>query len=412
MREQLLRFVIFLSVVTFVLGLGYAFVAMRLSAGFNDSSWKITIWLIIGFFLLLTPLTFAFRLITVPESLQQIVSWISYMAFGFFAMLLTLLVLRDLGFVLIDQVTSLLQKFRNLNLDGNVLSQDRRQFLLGATNLIMLGTAGGMFGYGLFRAVSTMDTEHVRVPVKNLPDALLGFRIVQVTDIHIGPTIKRAFAESIVQRVNSLKADVVAVTGDVVDGSVEQLRDHTAPFAGFSSTHGTFFVTGNHEYYSGCLPWLREFASLGFTALLNEHVVIRHKNASLMLAGVTDFKGAEFYSDHTSDPHRAMKNKSDSSHKNGTANDTIHAKVLLAHQPRSIHGAADAGFDLQISGHTHGGQFFPGPYLVKLQQPYVKGLHLHKKKTWIYVSRGTGYWGPPIRVGSPPEITVIELVRA
>ncbi|MBL8019299.1 MAG: metallophosphoesterase [Leptospirales bacterium] len=412
MREQWLRFVIFLSVLTCVLGLGYAFVAMRLTAGFNDSTWKLAIWLIVGFFLVLTPLTFAFRLITVPEGLQQVVSWVSYMAFGFFAMLLTLLLLRDLGLVAVDQGMSLIQNFKDLNLSGHILSQDRRQLLIAATNLVLFGTAGGMFGYGLFRAVKTMDTVHVRVPIRDLPDELVGFRIVQITDIHIGPTIKRAFAESVVERVNSLSADIVAVTGDVVDGSVEQLREHTAPFAGLSSRYGTFFVTGNHDYYSGCMPWLREFSSLGFKPLLNEHAIIHHNGKSIMLAGVTDFKAAEFYRDHTSDPHRAMRTKSPHSHKSKKPNDVVNAKVLLAHQPRSIHGAAAAGFDLQISGHTHGGQFFPGPYLVKLQQPYVKGLHLHKKKTWIYISRGTGYWGPPIRVGSPPEISVIELARA
>jgi predicted MPP superfamily phosphohydrolase len=165
-----------------------------------------------------------------------------------------------------------------------------------------------------------------------------------------------------------------------------------------SSGSGNFFVTGNHEYYSGVIEWIEEVKRLGFTVLLNEHVVITRGQARLLLAGVTDYRGGNFLPSHRSDPQKAL---------NGAL--PADAKILLAHQPKNIFDAAQAGYDLQISGHTHGGQFFPWNLLVGFVQPYVSGLHTHQN-TQIYVSRGTGYWGPPVRVGAPSEITLIKLV--
>jgi predicted MPP superfamily phosphohydrolase len=237
--------------------------------------------------------------------------------------------------------------------------------------------------------------------VVDLPLALHGFSIAQISDVHVGPTIKRGFVEGIVRRVNELKADLIAVTGDLVDGSVQQLSAHTAPLAGLTARHGAYFVTGNHEYYSGERAWTEEIRRLGLRVLKNEHVVLKHDGASLILAGVTDYSAHHFDPAQRSDPAAALR---------GAPIDAG-AKVLLAHQPSSAMAAANAGYDVQISGHTHGGQFWPWNLFVHFFQPFSSGLH-RLKDLWIYVSRGTGYWGPPNRFGVPSEITRIRLVPA
>jgi hypothetical protein len=247
----------------------------------------------------------------------------------------------------------------------------------------------------------------VDVPIANLPAALQGFRIVQISDLHVGPTIRRDYLQRVVSTVNALDADMVALTGDLVDGSVSELAPHVAPLAELTSTHGSYFVTGNHEYYSGAHAWIAEFRRLGMHTLLNQHVVLTHRpaedadGAKLVIGGVTDYNAGHYDPAHRSDPQKAIAG----------APPDAGARVLLAHQPRSASAAADAGFDLQLSGHTHGGQFLPWKYFVRFQQPFVAGLdRLHN--LWIYTSRGTGYWGPPNRFGAPSEITLIRLVAA
>ncbi|MFM9900423.1 MAG: metallophosphoesterase [Polaromonas sp.] len=259
--------------------------------------------------------------------------------------------------------------------------------------------------WGFVNARRTAAVVRVDVPVAGLATALHGFTLAQISDIHVGPTIRRAYLQRIVQRVNALGADVVAVTGDLVDGSVPELAQHVGALAGLQSRHGTFFVTGNHEYYSGAHAWVDELRRIGLTVLLNEHVVLHthqagHPPTPLVLAGVTDFNADHFDPAHRSDPAAAL---------HGAPAGAL--RVLLAHQPRSAVAAASAGFDLQISGHTHGGQFWPWNLFVPLQQPFTAGLNrLHN--LWVYTSRGTGYWGPPKRFGAPSEITLLRLVTA
>lgn len=254
---------------------------------------------------------------------------------------------------------------------------------------------------GWFNARRTAHVRPVEVPIKDLPQALHGFTIAQISDVHVGPTIKRGHLQSIVERVNAIGADLVAITGDLVDGSVRELAPHVAPLAGLVSRHGTFFVTGNHEYYSGAQAWIEELRRLGVRVLMNEHVLLRHGDAALALAGVADWSAHHFDAAHRSDPQAAIAGVSDEAR----------VRVLLAHQPRSALAAAQAGYHLQLSGHTHGGQFVPWNWFVRLQQPFTAGLHrLHD--LWVYVSRGTGYWGPPKRLGAPSEITQLRLVAA
>jgi uncharacterized protein len=240
----------------------------------------------------------------------------------------------------------------------------------------------------------------VEVPIGGLPEDLQGFRIVQLSDLHVGPTLKRAFVERIVATANQLQPHLIALTGDVADGLPPALRQEVAPLARLTAPHGKFFVTGNHEYYWDAAGWVRELERLGFDALVNSHRVITHGAGRLLLAGVTDHSASRLVPGHASDPFAAVAGAPESD-----------VRVLLAHQPKSAFAARAAGFDLQLSGHTHGGQYFPFNLLVRLFQPFVAGLH-RLEEMWLYVSRGTGYWGPPLRLGAPAEITLIQLTRA
>lgn len=266
----------------------------------------------------------------------------------------------------------------------------------GVVALSLLAT-----GVGFANARRRARVVHVDVPLVDLPPALHGFTIVQVSDVHVGRTIKRKFVEAIVSAVNELGADLIALTGDLVDGPVEALSFHTAPLAGLRARHGAFFVTGNHEYYSGEAPWRTELARLGLRVLMNEHVVVTHGGSSIVVAGVTDYSAHHFDASQRSDPEAALR---------GAPADAG-ARILLAHQPRTAPAAVRAGFDLQLSGHTHGGQFWPWTLFVRFQQPFTWGLH-RLGKLWVYISRGTGYWGPPNRFGAPSEITRLRLVPA
>ena len=274
----------------------------------------------------------------------------------------------------------------------------------GAVRQSALGVplvAVGVTLVGLVNARRLARVKHVTVPVPHLPAELDGYTIAQISDIHVGPTIKRKYVGAIVDKVNSLGADAIAITGDLVDGSVAQLARHTAPLARLAAPDGTFFVTGNHEYYSGADAWIAELRRLGVTVLMNQHVVRTRGAASLMIAGVADYTAHHFNPEHKSDPRQAAHG----------APRGLALRILLAHQPRTAAAAAEAGFDLQLSGHTHGGQFFPWNLFVPLQQPYVSGLN-RLGTMWVYTSRGTGYWGPPKRFGAPSEITLVRLVAA
>ena len=312
-------------------------------------------------------------------------AWVGLTAMGFFSSLFVLTLLRDV-----------------VLLGAHVfLSSVQAQLWIERSAQMTLYLALFVTLAGMMIARRRPGIVEVKIPVVDLPHALHGFSIAQISDVHVGPTIKRGFVEGIVRRVNDLKVDMIAVTGDLVDGSVQQLSAHTAPLAGLTARHGAYFVTGNHEYYSGERAWTEEIRRLGLRVLKNEHVVLKHDGASLVLAGVTDYSAHHFDPAQRSDPAAALR---------GAPVDAG-AKVLLAHQPSSAMAAANAGFDVQISGHTHGGQFWPWNLFVHFFQPFSSGLH-RLKNLWIYVSRGTGYWGPPNRFGVPSEITRIRLVAA
>ncbi len=237
--------------------------------------------------------------------------------------------------------------------------------------------------------------ERVEVPLARFPKALSGLKIVQISDLHVGPTIDKAYVENVVRLAMECQPDLIAVTGDLVDGTVEGLRDAVAPLAGLKAPLGTYYVSGNHEYYSGIEPWLAHVSSLGMEVLANAHKLISVNGALFYIAGIHDYSAGRF--GHVSDIDLALKES-----------DASIPTLLLAHQPRSILDLKHPQVCLQLSGHTHAGQIWPFTYLVQLVQPYVQGLHAHGD-CMIYVNRGTGYWGPPMRLPQRSEITELTL---
>jgi predicted MPP superfamily phosphohydrolase len=317
---------------------------------------------------------------------SSLIAWAGLLTMGLFSSLLVLCLLRDILLVLALSVAAFSHAVL-VPLAGEISA-------VAVPVLALLLTAIG-FGNARRRAAVV----RVDVPIDHLPAGLDGFTIAQISDIHVGPTIRQKYVDAIVDAVNALHADVIAVTGDVVDGTVAQLAPHTQPLGRLKAEHGVYLVTGNHEYYSGADAWVGEFRRLGLHVLLNEHVVIHHHGVPLVIAGVTDYTGGHFDPAHESDPAAALAG--------APADATI--KLLLAHQPRSADKAARAGYTLQLSGHTHGGQFFPWNFFVRVQQPFTAGLN-KMRSLWVYTSRGTGYWGPPKRLFAPSEITLVRLV--
>ena len=313
--------------------------------------------------------------------LSDPLSWVAYLGMGFFIVSSTLLVLRDLGGLLLGLVTPI-----DPGLNAGI-------------DLATFSLALGVAAFGYYQARRTPAVRRIDVPVADLPPALAGLRIVQISDLHVGPTIKGPFVERLVSRVQELQPDLIAFTGDLADGTVEQLAPHTAALGRLAAPLGVYYCTGNHEYYSGVEEWTAQARRLGFDVLINEVRHIDRGGGRLAVAGATDFSAGEMVPGHASDPAGAL-----------AGSDGADVRILLAHQPRSIEAASRAGCHLQLSGHTHGGQFVPWKYAVRLQQPFIAGLH-KVRDTWIYVHRGTGYWGPPLRLGAPSEIAVLTLVQ-
>lgn len=317
------------------------------------------------------------------------IAWVGLLAMGLFSSLFVLTVLRD--------ALLLVLWLGNLAAGANLPWIELRR--ASAWTVIWLALAGTLAGlYNARRRARVVDVD---VPIAGLPQDLDGFTIVQISDIHVGPTIKRRYVQAIVDAVNEQLPDMIAITGDVVDGSVEQLAAQSRPLGELRAPFGVYLVTGNHEYYSGAAPWIAEFRRLGLRVLLNEHAVIHPSGLPVVVAGVTDYSAGAYDPHQRSNPRAALA---------GAPADAA-VRILLAHQPRSAPAAEPAGYTLQLSGHTHGGQFFPWGFFVRFQQPFTAGLH-RLGKMWVYTSRGTGYWGPPKRLWAPSEITRLRLRTA
>jgi predicted MPP superfamily phosphohydrolase len=307
-----------------------------------------------------------------PMPKRALLHWIGYATLALFSTLLTLVFLGDVVRVVAPHLLT-----------------------VRTISFAILGSAAALSLVGLAQA-RCPRVRRVAIPVAELPDDLVGYRIVQWSDVHVGPTIRRRFVANLVERTNAIGADAIVITGDLVDGYLDELREQVAPLAGLHARDGVYFVTGNHEYYWRASEWVAELERLGLTFLKNAHRVIARGDAHLVVAGITDPVGRHT---HTSDPDAALA---------GAPRDAF--KVLLSHRPQAAADADRLGVGLQLSGHTHGGQFFPFNLIIRFFQPIVAGLH-RVGTTWLYVSRGTGYWGPPSRLGVHGEITLLELTR-
>ena len=343
------------------------------------------VWSILLFHFAATFVSFALIRQVGPNPSTTPLFWFVYVGMGLFSFVFTGLLLGELGLFTLGTV-------------GEV-DDSRRAFLRAAINWGVLTAAGLAGAWGIREARRRPTVVEVDVPIEGLSADLEGFRIAQISDLHVGPTIGADFARTVVETVNGLKPDMVALTGDLVDGSVEHLSEGIAPLGDLEAPEGVYFVTGNHEYYSGARSWCKKMADLGAHVLLNTHHLIERGKGRLLVAGVTDHRAGRILPQHASDPDAAMAGAPDHD-----------IRILLAHQPNSCRAAKPHEFDLQLSGHTHGGQMFPWNLLVHLAHDFSKGLNRFGRG-WVYVNTGTGYWGPPMRVGVQSEITLLRLVR-
>jgi predicted MPP superfamily phosphohydrolase len=340
------------------------------------------------------PITVSSRL-TAPE-LSSTLGWVSLPWMALAGLIFVALV----GIDAVRLLGRLAHRVRRAPAAPAVRSLSRRQFLTRVTGGAAIAIGGGSVATGMARARGAHEVVDVEVALAKLPRALDGFTIVQLTDLHTGMTIDRAFVQRVVDQANRLSPDLIALTGDLVDGKVEDLRDHIAPLGQLRARHGVVAVTGNHEYYAGADDWIAEITRLGARYLRNQRISIGDAAASFDLAGVDDYS-AEKWPGHGEDMQAALGDR-----------DRSRAVVLLAHQPRQVWRAARHGVDLQLSGHTHGGQIWPWHYIVRLQQGGLLGGRYRCDGTELYVSRGCGYWGPPVRLLAPLEITRVILRAA
>ncbi len=337
---------------------------------------------LLGLFMLLAllPLLQALAERLAPPRLSRIVAWPANLFLGFAFYLLIGLVATDLALVFVGAAFD----------EGGTTLPRSRALVVGAFAL----TAGGA---ALVSGLAAPRLARHHIELTRWPQELDGLRIVQISDIHIGSMIHAPFARSIVERVNALEPDLIAVTGDLVDGPVHHLEAEVAPFADLHARHGVYFVLGNHDYYSGADAWLEHVRKLGMYPLRNEHVRIERDEASFLLAGVDDHRGHLFGPGHGEDVPAAVE---------GRIPDE--ALILLAHDPSTFRAAQRHGVDLQLSGHTHGGQIWPFDLLVRAAVGFVSG-HYRRGESQLVVSHGTGYWGPPMRLRAPAEIVEITL---
>lgn len=381
-----LRLIIFVSFMTLVTVFGARWIGKRL---ISDSHFpapaKTALWMLLILMVSSIIITqWLYRLAPTKDPTPQItfLYWFAFTSMGALPILFVITFIRELSLL--------------------AFNPEKRTFAKNFLNMGALGLTAVGTGWGLFEARSLPRVKRVSVPITGLDPALDGLKIAQLTDVHIGPTIRGDHLSGIVDRTMELKPDIVALTGDFVDGTVPQLESQLTPLTRLTAPYGKYYITGNHEYYWGAQAWVDHFEKkLGCKSLQNEHVTLDVRGKRFLIAGVNDLHAEQFYPEDKCDPKKAIQG----------APEKLDFKLLLAHQPKVCEMTDGKSFDLQLSGHTHAGQFWPITMIIGLFHKYIKGLYKYESM-WLYVSPATCYWGPPNRLFNPAEITLIELKRA
>lgn len=366
-----MRFIIFFGTLISLMSVGSLYLYFKLN---------INPKILIGFLLLQIATPLIYRNYSESFLYARPLFWLSYIALGLFFTLLVFTICSDL---LVRASKQYLP-----------VDMEKRIFLASSIGAVLSS------GIGLWQARRGPQIIEIEVPIAGLGPEFEHFKIAQISDLHIGPIIDKSFCESVVELTNAQNPDLVVCTGDFVDGSVADLSDDFSPLANLKAKHGLAFITGNHEYYWGVEDWLQKWKSIGAKNLINESFLISAGNSQISIGGIPDLQGKSHIDSHAVDIAKTFRDLSDTT-----------PRILLAHQPSSYKKFGDTRIDLQLSGHTHGGQFFPWNVVVALAHKYYKGLNRHEN-TWIYVNSGTGFWGPPNRFAVPSEITLLKLRRA
>lgn len=351
---------------------------------------KVWAIVLVLYWLLVTGARLAFN--SMPDEVPGAVFWWSYALLGIWAICI-------IGFALFDLLRLPFWWRKERSEKKSFFIPERRDFFSKLKDVAVLSYATGTSAAGSSDFFLKPKVKEVEIQLPPQHSYLKGFRLVQLSDIHIGPILQRDFAQLLVDKVNPLQADLIAITGDLMDGSPEKLVPEMQPFHHFKAKHGVVFCPGNHEIYSGLKRWLDVIPTFGWRVLANQHELISVGEGQLVVGGVHDLSVNRHHPELVSDPKQAFAGAPENGY-----------RLLMAHQPRSCFAADEAGTDLQISGHTHAGQFFPWSLVVYLAHPYVVGLHQHSERMKIYVNAGTGWWGPPNRFAVPGEITLFKFV--
>ena len=381
----------FFLVAISILAVMHGYVAWRLIPMLNLSSFTSYFLYSLIFILSFLPITpILFRINNIEGKFIDWFSLFGYTSLGFFTLSFCIFIIKDL-FIPITYIINRIFKIED------IFDESRRSFLKQSLGVGIISITGTASAFGYYNARKGPSIIKQDIYLNNLPPKFENFTIAQISDLHVGPTIKRPYVEDVLNKISQINPDLIALTGDLVDGSVEYIRSDFEPIKDMIANYGTFFVTGNHEYYSGVDQWLDEIDRLGVINLINDQKIISKGDEIISIAGITDYRAHQIKPSHKSNPFEAIKSVPKKV-----------KKIMLAHQPNSIYDVHKAGVDLQLSGHTHGGQFWPFTYPTKFANAYLAG-HYNHDGTQIYVNRGTGYWGPPLRLGVQSEITLIRL---
>ncbi|WP_316800260.1 metallophosphoesterase [Pedobacter frigidisoli] len=367
------KFVVVAAVILIAL---FVFLRYRLT-GIGHAAWMISG--VVTALLVLYPLVWYDVL---PERINKITRVVTHFDMGLLGLIFVFIIIRDIVFVPLS--------FAKPGFFDPVFSGLATILIFGVSLLLL------MLGYRHAQAGPVI--KYVDIPVLNLAPSLQDYTILQISDLHAGPAIDRHYVENVIKKVKNIKVDIIALTGDIADGKFSKYHNRIAPIAELHDKAQVLYIPGNHEYLKDTGEWRSHFERMGFKSLFNSHIVVNHNTAKLLFAGIIDPEVKDVDPTQKPDIQLAMRNAKPAD-----------LKILLSHRPDVANEAA-AIFDLQLSGHTHAGQLLPWSLFMKAFKPFAVGLN-KCGKMWVYTNPGTGFWGPPIRLGTTSEITVLKLVK-